>query len=105
MPRTIRRALTAAAIVAACTLAMRADTARGDAELQFQLANLLFDETRYREALQAFDRAIAVRRCRRWRSRARKGKVRTALRIAEFGAGAARKRNVCAPTAPPTPRR
>ena len=29
----------------------------GDADLQFQLANLLFDETRYQEALQAFDRA------------------------------------------------
>ncbi len=83
MPRTFRRALTAAAIIAACTLAMRADT-RGDAELQFQLANLLFDETRYREAMQAYDKAIEggspvlV-------PRARKGKVRAALRIAEFG--------------------
>jgi tetratricopeptide (TPR) repeat protein len=84
MPRTFRRALTAAVIVAGCTLAMRADTAQGDAELQFQLANLLFDETRYREAIQAYDKAIdsgtpAVI------DRARKGKVRSALRIAEFG--------------------
>ena len=53
MPRTFRRALAAATIVAGCALALGADT-RGDAELQFQLANLLFDETRYREALGAF---------------------------------------------------
>jgi hypothetical protein len=58
MPRTFRRALIAAALAAACTLAMRADTGKGDAELQFQLANLLFDETRYHEAIQAYDRAI-----------------------------------------------
>jgi Flp pilus assembly protein TadD/predicted aspartyl protease len=84
MPRTFRRALIAAALAAACTLAMRADTGKGDAELQFQLANLLFDETRYPEAIQAYDRAIeagvpAVV------DLARKGKVRAALRIAEFG--------------------
>jgi Flp pilus assembly protein TadD/predicted aspartyl protease len=82
MPRTFRRALTAASIVAACTLAMRAD-ARGDAELQFQLANLLFDETRYREALGAFDKAIEAGEPALVHS-ARKGKVRAAMRIAEF---------------------
>jgi cytochrome c-type biogenesis protein CcmH/NrfG len=83
MPRTFRRALTAAAIVAGCTLAMRAEIAKGDAELQLQLGQLLFEETRYREALDAFDTAaqtsdtaVALR--------ARKGKVRTALRLAEF---------------------
>jgi len=84
MSRTFRRALTAAAIVAACTLAMRADTARGDAELQFQLANLLLDETRYREAIQAYDKAIESG-VPAMVGRARKGKVRAALRIAEFG--------------------
>jgi Flp pilus assembly protein TadD/predicted aspartyl protease len=82
MPRTFRRALTAASIVAACTLAMRADT-KGDAELQFQLANLLFDETRYREALGAFDKTMEVGEPALVH-RARKGKVRAALRIAEF---------------------
>ncbi|HEY6362794.1 MAG TPA: aspartyl protease family protein, partial [Vicinamibacterales bacterium] len=83
MPMTFRRALTAAAIVTGCTLAMRAET-RGDAELQFQLANLLFDETRYREAIQAYDRAIELG-LSPVADRARKGKVRAALRIAEFG--------------------
>ena len=29
----------------------------GDADLQLQLGTLLYDETRYQEALQAFDRA------------------------------------------------
>ncbi len=55
-----------------------------DADLQLQLATLLYDETRYQEALQAFDQAaqaddpgIAVR--------ARKGSVRTSLKVAEFG--------------------
>jgi Flp pilus assembly protein TadD/predicted aspartyl protease len=54
-----------------------------DADLQLQLATLLYDETRYQEALQAFDQAtrtddplIAVR--------ARKGTVRTSLKVAEF---------------------
>ena len=83
MPRTFRRALTAATIVAACTLVTRADT-RGDAELQFQLANLLFDETRYRESLDAYNKAIESGEPALVH-RARKGKVRAALRIAEFG--------------------
>jgi Flp pilus assembly protein TadD/predicted aspartyl protease len=54
-----------------------------DADLQLQLATLLYDETRYQEALQAFDQAaqasdplVAVR--------GRKGSVRTALKVAEF---------------------
>jgi Flp pilus assembly protein TadD len=84
MPRTIRRALTAAALVAGCTLAMRADLGQGDAELQFQLGSLLFDETRYPEALRAFDAATQASDAA-LAHRARKGKVRTALRLAEFG--------------------
>jgi Flp pilus assembly protein TadD len=83
MPRTIRRALTAAAIVAACTLVTRADISKTDAALQLQLAHLLFEETRYQEALRAFDRATQSDD-RSVTERARKGKVRTALRIAEF---------------------
>ena len=71
------------ALLIGATLAVRgaADT---DADLQLQLATLLYDETRYQEALQAFDQAartddplIAVR--------ARKGSVRTSLKVAEFG--------------------
>jgi Flp pilus assembly protein TadD/predicted aspartyl protease len=83
MPRTFRRALTAATVVAACTLMMRADT-KGDAELQFQLGNLLFDETRYRESLDAYESVIEAGEPPLVH-RARKGKVRAALRIAEFG--------------------
>ena len=80
--RRLRRFALLATLVAGTTLALRADVA-GDAALQFQLGTLLFDEARYREALDAFDRAarsedaaLAVR--------ARKGKIRSALRIAEF---------------------
>ncbi|MBM3820969.1 MAG: tetratricopeptide repeat protein [Acidimicrobiia bacterium] len=54
-----------------------------DAELQYQLASLLIEETRYQEALEAYERAagttdpaLAIR--------ARKGHVKTALRLAEF---------------------
>jgi Flp pilus assembly protein TadD/predicted aspartyl protease len=82
--RTLRFALIPAALVAACTLSLRAGpVSTADAELQIQLANLLIEETRYPEALQAFetatqaeDPAVALR--------ARKGKVKTALRLAEF---------------------
>ncbi len=84
MPLSLRSTAVIATIVVACSLAIRADErSSADSDLQFQLATLLFDETRYQEALQAFDRAtktedqvLAVR--------ARKGKVRTALRVAEF---------------------
>jgi len=80
-----RRAIpVAAVVVGACTLALSAqDISNADAELQYQLGNLLSDEMRYPDALVAFDLAsrapdldLAVR--------ARKGKVRTALRLAEF---------------------
>jgi Flp pilus assembly protein TadD/predicted aspartyl protease len=73
-------------IAALCTLALSADErlASGDADLQFQLANQLFEENRLQEALKAFDRAthsddlnIATQ--------ARKGKIRTSLKVAEFG--------------------
>jgi Flp pilus assembly protein TadD len=82
MRMSLRFLTVTATLVLGTTLALRADV-DGDADLQFQLGSLLFEETRYREALEAFDRAtktddaaLAVR--------ARKGKVRTALRIAEF---------------------
>jgi Flp pilus assembly protein TadD len=70
-------------IVLVAAFASRARAVGADADVQYQAATLLFDETRYWEALQAFDRAtqsedasLAVR--------ARKGKIRTALRVAEF---------------------
>ena len=85
MGRTLRCALFAAAIAAVCTLAPRVygQISADDAELQYQLANLLIEETRYDEALQAFDRA-AQSSDRGLALRARKGKVKTALRLAEF---------------------
>jgi hypothetical protein len=83
MRKSLRFVSVAATLVVAATLALRADV-NADADLQYQLGSLLFEETRYREALDAYDRAmrtddpaLAVR--------ARKGKVRSALRLAEFG--------------------
>lgn len=84
LSRSRRVIFSAAVVVGTCTLALRAqDISNADAELQYQLGNLLSDETRYVEALAAFDRAsqapdfdLSVR--------ARKGKVKTELRLAEF---------------------
>ena len=83
--RTFRFALSFAAIVAACTLAggAQAPLSNSDAELQYQLGNLLSDETRYREALDAFVRATRSQD-RGLALRARKGAVKTRLRMAEF---------------------
>ncbi len=81
---TLRFVLCAAAVVAG-TLVLQADDkiTAGDAELQFQLGNLLSDETRFREALDAYDRAIQTDD-HDLQVRARAGKVKTALRIAEY---------------------
>ncbi len=85
MPRSLRFPSAVALILAGCLVATARAGAitNADAELQYQLATLLFDETRYWEALQAFERAaeapdpaLALR--------ALKGKVRTQLRVAEF---------------------
>ena len=80
--RTAQALACAAALVFGAAL-VRAD-ANGDADLDYQLGTLLLDETRYVEALQAFDRAtraddpaLAMR--------ARKGKIRAALKVAQFG--------------------
>jgi len=81
---TLRFVLCAAAI-AAGTLVIRADDTitATDAEVQFQLGNLLSDETRFREALAAFDKAIQTND-HDLQVRARAGKVKTALRLAEY---------------------
>src|SRR5919108_5114110 len=78
-----RSSVIALALLVGGTLAVRG-AADNDADLQLQLATLLYDETRYQEALQAFDQAaqatdplIALR--------GRKGSVRTSLKVAEFG--------------------
>jgi Flp pilus assembly protein TadD len=71
------------AVACALGLSVTGQIPVADAELQYQLGNLLSEETRYHEALDAFgkatgtsDPAIVIR--------ARKGLVRTALRLAEF---------------------
>jgi PAS domain-containing protein len=74
----------AVALGCAFGLSVSGQIPAADAELQYQLGNLLSEETRYQEALEAFEKAtgaadpsLAIR--------ARKGHVRTALRLAEFG--------------------
>src|SRR5687768_11291439 len=83
MRKSLRFVSVAATLVVAATLALRADV-NADADLQYQLGSLLFEETRYREALDAYDRALRTDDTA-LAVRARKGKVRTALRLAEFG--------------------
>jgi Flp pilus assembly protein TadD len=83
MRRSFRFVSVATAVVVGSVMALQAADVV-DADVQYQLASLLFDETRYREALDAYDQAIKTTDAD-LALRARKGKVRTALRIAEFG--------------------
>lgn len=84
MPKRLRLPLLVLALGVAVVSGARGGTQGPDAaDVQFQLATLLFDETRYGEALDAFRRAteatnpdIAVA--------ARIGVVKSALRIGEF---------------------
>jgi tetratricopeptide (TPR) repeat protein len=80
---TFRRLALTAVALAVVVAGPRGSTSFDDAELQLQLANLLFEETRFAEALEAFKRAgnttdstLALT--------ARIGFVRTALRIGRF---------------------
>jgi Flp pilus assembly protein TadD len=84
MSLTARDVCAAAAIVATLTLGLRAaPPSQAEAQQHFQIATALFAEARYGEALDAFD--IAVRTDDpELGLRARKGKVRSALRVAEF---------------------
>jgi Flp pilus assembly protein TadD/predicted aspartyl protease len=81
LPGWVRASLVALALLVGGTLAVRG--AGSDADLQLQLATLLYDETRYQEALQAFDQAMRSDDPR-VAIRARKGTVRTSLKVAEF---------------------
>ena len=85
MTRWTLRSLVCAAAVAAGTFVIHADDkiTSGNAELQFQLGNLLTEETRFREALDAYNRALQTDD-HDLQVRARAGKVKSALRIAEF---------------------
>src|SRR5262245_36760580 len=80
---TLCLVLCAAALVAGTLVIHADDKTAGNAELQFQLGNLLTEETRFREALDAYNRALQTED-HDLQVRARAGKVKTALRIAEF---------------------
>jgi Flp pilus assembly protein TadD/predicted aspartyl protease len=80
--RTVQGLTCAAALLVGGSLALKADIG-GDADLQLQLGSLLYDETRYQEALVAFTEA-AKSDDARVAVAGRKGTVRTSLKVAEF---------------------
>jgi tetratricopeptide (TPR) repeat protein len=80
---TFRRVTAAAVLAAAALAAPRAASDVDDAQVQLQLAELLFDETRYGEALEAYRKATTAEDTG-MSVRARIGFVRTALRIGLF---------------------
>ncbi len=81
--RMVCRGVLVAAMCAAVGLAVEGRDGAVDAELQFQLASLLFDETRFDEARDAFRRAARADDPA-LRLRARIGVVKTALLVGEF---------------------
>jgi tetratricopeptide (TPR) repeat protein len=81
--RMFRRFALTVAASAALLAAPQATSTRDDSELQLQLATLLFEETRFQEALEAYRRAIDTSDSD-LALRARVGFVRTALRIGQF---------------------
>ena len=85
MPATRGFVLSLAAVAAVCTLGLRAagQVTQEDPAAQFQLATELFGSARYHEALAAYDLALRGSDAALV-TRARKGKVRAALRVAEF---------------------
>lgn len=83
----IRSGAFASALACACILTVRAsdpDVAGYDAELRYQVAAVLFDETRYGEAMEAYLRVADTASDPDLVRRAKKGRIRSALRIAEF---------------------
>ena len=77
-----RLALIAAAALTAAVLGAQGRDAN-DAGLQYQLGTLLFDETRYREALDAYRKAVTTDN-KSLSVQARIGIVKSALRLGEF---------------------
>ena len=80
---TFRRCFFTVIVCGALIAAPRATSTTDDAELQLQLAGLLFEETRFAEALQAYRNAIDSKDSD-LALRGRIGFVRTALRIGQF---------------------
>lgn len=81
--RVASRVVLVAALCAAVVLSLEARGPGADAALQFQLAELLYEETRFDEARDAFRRAAATDDPA-LRRRARIGVVKTALLVGEF---------------------
>ena len=75
--------LAAVAIVAGLVSGVQGRSDVNDANLQFQLGTLLFDETRYREALDAFRKALNTD-SKSLSIQARMGVIKSALRLGEF---------------------
>ena len=82
MPTRPRLALVAAVLLVALVSSVHGRDVN-DASLQFQLGTLLFEETRYREALEAFRKAIGAD-SKSISIQARIGVVKSALRLGEF---------------------
>ena len=82
MPLRPRLALFAAVMVTALVTGVQGRDVN-DASLQFQLGTLLFEETRYREALEAFRKAVGAD-SKTIAVQARIGVVKSALRLGEF---------------------
>jgi Flp pilus assembly protein TadD/predicted aspartyl protease len=80
---SVRRIFSTAALLGALIVGPQAITQTDDAELQLQVALLLFEETRFAEALDAYRKAIQSKDTDVG-LRARVGYVRTALRIGLF---------------------
>ena len=81
--RMVIRGVLVSAMCAAVGLAVEGRHGGADSELQFQLGSLLYEETRFDEARDAFRRAAATDDPA-LRMRARIGVVKTALLVGEF---------------------
>ena len=88
MTQTARRLAFATALACAATLVLRASDSvpTHDDVLQYQLGQVFFEDTKYYEAMDAFRRAERATRDPALALRARKGRVQSALRVAEFTA-------------------
>src|SRR5450759_3250407 len=83
MRRGVRAVVTLVA-VAAATFAIHAEVPSSHAiDIQLQLGRLLFEDGRYGESLEAYQKALKVADSGRARE-ARVGVIRSALRVAEF---------------------
>ncbi len=81
--RAWRGGLVVVAVCVALAVGTHGRTSSEDSELQYQLGTLLFEETRFSEALDAFRRAIETDDPS-LELRSRIGIVRTALRLGDF---------------------